>query len=169
MTTGSITPSEHDEQLALEAAPLDTLLRQLAIFTRQEREMSAALKVIKDHADKIEAVVLQRMINDGIPSMTVAIESDNPMKMKFTISSRSFPRMVQGSLVAAQAIEAYAARLMAAGRLEEADMFMDMLTIKGTSLEPVLREWLMNDVELPPEFDGAIEPSTRFSLSKTKG
>lgn len=167
MNTRDITtPAELDAMMELEATPTIELLKQLATFTERERVAAAVLKTIKDAADQIEATVLQRMITDDTPSVTVTTATGG--KMKFSITSRTFPRMVRGSLAAAHALEAYATRLQAEGRDDEAAGILDMLTIKGQSLAPMLNEWMLEDIELPPEFVGAIEPSTRFTLSKRK-
>jgi len=161
-----ITPSELDAQLELEALPTIELLKRLALLADRERIESIVMTGIKNAMQEIEALVLQRMLTDDTPSITVTTSEGK--RMKFSISSRTYPKMVAGSLVAANALQAYAARLQAEGRNDEADSILDMLTIKGQSLAPMLNEWMLEDMELPPEFAGAIEPSTRFSLSKRK-
>lgn len=167
MTSREITtPSELDAQVALEATPTVDLLKQLAILTDEERRLSQALAAVKAAGDQIEALVLQRMLTDDTPSITVT--TDSGVRMKFSITSRTYPKMVRGSLVAANALRNYAVRLQDEDRYDEADAIMDMLTIKGQSLAPMLNEWMLEDMELPPEFAGAIEASTRFSLSKRK-
>lgn len=168
MSTRNVAPLtnnevEEDEQLVRMST--EDLLKELADLTRNERALNASLKGIKDAADILEELAIQRMNQSGTPSITV--EDASGQRMKFSVSAKSYPKMVQGSRVAAQALEAYAARLYAQGDAETADALMNMLTIKGSSLQPLLNEWANNDEELPPEFTGAIEPSTRFSLSKT--
>jgi hypothetical protein len=160
------TPSELDAQLVLEATTTIDLLKQLALLTEQERQLAVVVNTVKAAADKIEALVLQRMMTDDTPSITVTMPDGK--KMKFSISSRTYPKMVAGSLVAAKALQEYAERLQVDGRYDDADAILGMLTIKGQSLAPLLNEWMLEDMEMPPEFEGAIEPSTRFSLSKRK-
>jgi len=161
-----VTPSELEAQLALEATPTVDLLKQLAAMTEEARRLTSLLNAIKAGCEEIEALVLQRMLTDDTPSITVT--TDRGLKMKFSISSKTYPKMVGGSLAAAEALQAYAARLQDEGRDDESFTILDMLTIKGQSLAPMLNEWLLEDMELPPEFAGAIEASTRFSLSKRK-
>lgn len=161
-----VTPSELDAQLALEATPTIDLLKQLALYTEQERMLTGTLNAVKAQADQIEALVIQRMMTDDTPSITVTTATGK--RMKFTISSRTFPKMVAGSLAASNALVLYASRLQEEGRHDEAAGILDMLTIKGQSLAPLLNEWMLEDMPLPPEFEGTIEPATRFSLSKRK-
>lgn len=161
-----VTPSELEAQLALESTPTIDLLKQLALYTEQERMLTGTLNAVKAQADQIETLVIQRMMTDDTPSITVTTATGK--RMKFTISSKTFPKMVDGSLRAANALQLYAARLAHEGRYEEAEGILCMLTIKGQSLAPMLNEWILEDMPLPPEFEGAIEPATRFSLSKRK-
>lgn len=160
-----MTSEEHDAVIALENLPLTTLMKTLADLTSQEREMTKSLNVVKTDADKVEAIVIKRMISADVHSQTVVMP--NGQKMKFTISTKTYPSMVSGSRAASQALEAYARRLRSEGQSVMADAIEEMLTIKGSALAPMLNEWMLNESDLPPEFTGAIEASTKFSLSKT--
>jgi hypothetical protein len=165
-TQDILTPSELDAQLALEATSTVDLLKRLASIAEQERLLSIALTNYKKTSQQIEELVLKRMLMEDTNSITVT--TDAGLKMRFTVSSRTFPKMVNGSLAAAEALTAYAERLSKEGRHDEADDILGMLTIKGQSLAPMLNEWMLEDMPLPPEFEGAIESSMRISLSKRK-
>lgn len=164
--TAYVTPAEHDALLALQDLDLTVLAKMLATMTEKERELSRQLNQIKARADVIEETVMRKMIDADMPSITTEY-TDDGKRMKLSISSKSYPKMINGSKAAALALEAYAARLRASGRDDDAAVIEDMLTIKGQSLQPMLTEWMIEEIDLPPEFAGAIEPSTKMSLSKT--
>lgn len=161
-----VTPSDHEAVLALAALDLALLLKAMAPLIESKKELNRQLKIVDDQLDIYEEIVTKKMFDGDTPSMTVEYGEEG-RRMKFTVSSKTYPKMVQGSFAAVRALEAYSARLRAEGKDHEAEAIDDMLTIKGQSLAPMLTEWLMTETELPSEFDGVIEPSTRFGLSKT--
>lgn len=125
-------------------------LSEYARLTARKRELDAELRAVKEEMEPLEQAILADFAEAGVQATKI----DGPERpVNISINRKILARGLQGQ-------DGIVTACKAAG-------FGDMVQerVNGNSLNALVAEIVKGGDELPPEFEGFIEPLEKFALS----